>query len=304
MRFLTKPKFALAVALASPMLGLTQPATAATKTAAKLQSVATTTSASKTITFGVSMSFAMNVGGKSINAAMKGGGQVDRERQATKFTLDMSDFMKAIASGSGQSLPPALSDPTQSTITAIAIGPKVWMSYPLLNTMLGGTGAKSKPWVALDAAQLGVDAGDLAASQGADPTQGLDLLAGLSDNAQATGTETVDGVTTTKYRGTITTAALTKNLPKAQVAEATALMGSQQSIPVTVWVDDQNRARRMDLTFRLAQQGTQMTMNASYTFSKFGEPVSITPPPASQVGDNPTLTNMLVEAAKAKKKAA
>jgi hypothetical protein len=46
-----------------------------------------------------------------------------------------------------------------------------------------------------------------------------------------------------------------------------------------------------------------MTMNSSYRFSKFNEPVVIIPPKASEVGDNTAFTQMLVTAAKAKKSA-
>lgn len=307
MRSLSKSAILAAVVLTAPVLAqgsLSLPAGAATKAAGRLQSVAAQTAASKTVTFGVRMSFTMNAGGKSIVGSMSGGGQSDRSSKSSAFSLDMSDFMKSIAAASGQALPPSMSDPTQSTIKVVSIGNKLWMSYPLLNSMLGGSAAKSKPWVAVDAAQLGVDAGDLAASQGADPTQGLDLLAGLSGTAQLLGNEPIDGVPTTKYQGAITTDALTKNLSKAQAADLVALMGADKAIPVTIWIDEQNRARRFDMTFRIAQQGTQMTMKASYTFAKFGEAVTIAPPPASQVGDNPALTNALVQAAKAKKKAA
>lgn len=306
MRFRTTCALLTTFALTVPTVSLVggNAASAATKAVGKLQSVAAQTAASKTVTFGVKMSFAMNVGGKSVVGAMSGMGQIDRSKRASSFALDMSDFMKSIATASGQSLPPAMADPTQSTMKVISLGDRLWMSYPLLNSMMGATGSKPKPWVVVNAAQLGVDAGDLAGSQGADPTQGLDLLAGLSDSAQMLGVEMVDGARTTKYQGSITSDALTKNLPKAQAAEVITLMGADRAIPVMIWVDDQNRARKFDMTFRITQQGTQMTMKASYTFSKFGEPVTITPPPASQVGDNPALTNALVQAAKAKKQAA
>ena len=292
----------LSASLANPSVS-GHPAYAATKPAVRLPGVASDTAAAKTMTFGVNMAFTMTVGGRTVMGSVIGSGQTDRPNGASSFSLDMSDFVKSIAAGSGKPLPSVFNDPAQLTMKVISIGNKVWMSYPLLNTILGGA-AKTKPWVVLDAAQLGVDAGDLAASQGADPTQGLDLLAGLSDTAKDVGTEFIDGAKTRKYQAAITADTLTKNLPTVRAADVLKLMGADRSIPVTVWIDEQNRARRFDLTFRIAQQGRNMTVKATYSFSGFGEPVSITPPPAAQVGENAAFLNTLVQAAKARKKAA
>ena len=293
--------FVLSASLAGPSV-TGRSAYGATKPAGSFQAVASETAASKTMMFGMNVAFTMNVGGKTVTGSMMASGQLDRTNRASSFSLDMSDFVKSIA-GSGKPLPSAFSDPAQLTMKVISLGNKVWMSYPLLNTILGGA-AKTKPWVVLDAAQLGVDAGDLAASQGADPTQGLDLLTGLSDTAKDVGNELIDGAKTTKYQGAITSEALTRNLPKAQAADVVKLLGAEKSIPVTVWIDEQNRARKLDLTFRFAQRGTTTTMKATYSFSGFGEPVSIIPPPASQVGEKTAFTDALVQAAKARKKAA
>ncbi len=292
----------LSASLAGPSVA-GRSAYAATNPAVRLQSVASETAAAKTMTFGMNMAIIVIVGGKTVTGSMIGSGQTDRTNRASSFSLDMSDFMKAMAVGSGRSFPPAFSDPAQLTMRVISLGNRVWMSYPLLNTMVGGA-APTKPWVVLDAGLLGVNAGDLAASQGADPTQGLDLLRGLSDTAKDVGTELIDGAKTTKYEGSITAEALTKNLPKAQAGDVVKLMGADRSVPVAVWIDEQNRARRLELTFRTARQGGNMTLKAAYSFSKFGEPVSISAPPASQVAENGVFINSLVRAAKARKKAA
>jgi LppX_LprAFG lipoprotein len=251
----------------------------------------------------------MDVAGKKSSGIMTAKGQRDTKAQASSVEMDIGSYMKAImgAAGGGSTakLPPAFSDPANFKIRVIQQGSKMWMSFPLLSAMGGSTSAK--PWVALDAKELGVDARQLAASQGADPMAGLDVLQGFSQNATVVGTEDVKGTKTTHYKGTSDFAALTKNLPAKQAADAKKLFGAKTSMPVDVWLDDQGRARRMDLSFSTNQSGVAMSLNTQYYFMKFGEPVTITSPPADQVGtaaDNPLLMNSIKQATAAKAKAA
>jgi LppX_LprAFG lipoprotein len=259
----------------------------------KLASAAKATNVN-TLTFEMNANMTMDVGGKKVSGVMTAKGQRDTKAQSSSVEMDLGSYMKAImgmaAGGDSSKLPPAFNDPANFKVRVISQGPKMWMSFPLLAAM-GGT-TSTKPWVGLDAKELGVDARQLAASQGADPTAGLDILQGLSQNATVVGTEDVKGTKTTHYKGTAEFAALAKNLPAKQAADAKKLFGAKTSMPVDVWLDDQGRARRMDLVFSTNQSGVSMTMNTQYFFMKFGEPVSIKPPPADQVGtaaENPLL---------------
>lgn len=58
---------------------------------------------------------------------------------------------------------------------------------------------------------------------------------------------------------------------------------------------------RLDVTFTVAQGTTKSVSIASYTFSKFNEPVSIVAPAANQVSTSGPLVDLIVNAAKAKK---
>jgi hypothetical protein len=258
-----------------------------------------------TLAFEMNANMVMEVGGKKVNGIMTAKGQRDSKAQASSVEMDMGSYMKAImgAAGGGSTakLPPAFNDPANFKIKVIQQGSKMWMSFPLLS-MMGGS-ASTKPWIGLDAKELGIDARQLAASQGADPMAGLDVLQGFSQNATVVGTEDVKGTKTTHYKGTAEFAALSKNLPAKQAADAKKLFGAKSSMPVDVWLDDQGRARRMDLSFSTNQSGVSMTMNTQYYFMKFGEPVTITPPPADQVGtaaDNPLLMNSIKQATAAR----
>jgi hypothetical protein len=272
----------------------------------KLAQAAKATNQTSTLTFEMVANMTMDMNGKKVSGVMTANGQRDTKAQASSIEMDLGSYMKALLGGLGSaSLPPAMNDPANFKVKVISKGPKMWMSFPLLGAMTGTPSAK--PWVGLDAKELGIDARQLAASQGADPTAGLDILQGLSQNATVVGTETVKGVKTTHYKGTSDFAALAKNLPAKQAADAKKLFGAKQSMPVDVWLDDQGRARRMDFSFSTNQNGVSMTMKTQYYFMKFGEPVTITPPPADQVGtaaDNPLLMQSIKQAAATQKAAA
>lgn len=268
-------------------------------TAVRLQDAVKQTVASKTLAFGVSIKMDIQSSGQTMSGVIFGSGVSDSANKASSFSMDMGSFMKSVAKQSGKPLPAQFSDPGALVLQTVSTGGKVWMNFPML--ALATNTVTTKPWLLLDAAKLGLDAGDLAASQGIDPTQGLDMMAGLAAGAKPAGGELIDGVPTTKFTATLTADALTKNLPAAQAADVKKLMGGAQSMPASVWVDEQNRVRRLDVTFTVAQGTTKAVSTASYTFSKFNEPVSIVAPAPNLVTTSGPLVDMIVAAAKAKK---
>jgi LppX_LprAFG lipoprotein len=283
--------------------GFAQPALGAKAvTAVRLQDAVKQTVASKTLAFGVTVTMDIQSGGQSMTGVISGSGVSDLANKATAFSMDMGSFMKSIAKQSGKPLPPQFEDSTALVLQTVSVGGKVWINFPLM--AMATKTVTTKPWILLDAAKLGLDAGDLAASQGVDPTQGLDMMAGLSAGAKPVGGEILDGVPTTKFTASLTTEALTNNLPASQAADVKKLMGASQSVPVSVWIDEQNRVRRLDVTFTVAQGTTKTLSTASYTFSKFNEPVSVVPPAANLVSTSGPLVDLMVNAAKAKKAAA
>jgi LppX_LprAFG lipoprotein len=299
----TKSCLIVSAVVGLSVAGFAQPAHGAkAATAVRLQDAVKQTVASKTLTFGVSVKMDIQTGGQTINGVISGTGVSDIANKATAFSMDMGSFMKSIAKQSGKPLPPQFEDPAALVLQTVSVGGKVWMSFPLL--AMATKTVTTKPWVLLDAAKLGLDAGDLAASQGIDPTQGLDMMAGLAAGAKPAGGEILDGVSTTKFTAVLTAEALTKNLPAAQAADVKKLMGASPSLPASVWIDEQNRVRRLDVTFTVAQGTTKTVSTASYTFSKFNEPVSVVPPAANLVATTGPLVDIIVNAAKAKKAAA
>jgi hypothetical protein len=257
------------------------------------------TAAIPTMQMSMKMDLSIQAGAKTIGGKMTGAGKLDKPKRAQSFDMDMTDYMTKIMSSSGQPMPKELSAPGMFMIKTIAIGDKLWMNFPMLTAMTGGTAAK--PWTMVDVKSLGVDAGDVMGSQGGDPTAALDYLNGLSQNAKAMGKEKVRGVDTTKFAGTVEMATLLKNVPPAQQADVKAMFGTKSTIPVTVWIDGQSQVRRMDMTLDATTQGMAVKTATSTEFFAFGEPVSIAAPPANQVGSNPALEAAIKQAAQQKK---
>lgn len=290
--------FALVTSAAALAPGAVSGAASPAAAQARLQDVARNTGAASTMTFAMETDISFTVRGKRSRGKMIGTGQVDRAAKRSSMTLDMSSFMQAMAASSGQPLPRELQDPAVLTMQVIGIGSKVYLSFPMLNLVTPGS--PTKPWVVVDASALGINAGDVAAAQGADPTAGLEYLKGLGSNATEVGPEMVDGVVTTRYRGAISLEQLLASVAPAQRAQARTLFGASPSTPVDVWVDAQGRARRMDVTISMSEPGQSVTMKVSYRFSKFGEPVRISAPPASQVAsaaENPAMAAAIEQAA-------
>ena len=134
----------------------------------------------------------------------------------------------------------------------------------------------NKPWQKLSAdssnpvvAQLAgfVDAALAAAGLGTLPDV---VTAGSSVTKE--GTTKIAGTTTTHYTLTIAPARLPSSLTK------TADLGSKP-IPADIYLDKSDRPIRVHVSLTIGGQGTDTTV----TFSKFGQPVTIQPPPAGQV---------------------
>jgi hypothetical protein len=150
----------------------------------------------------------------------------------------------------------------------------------------GGQLPNGKSWVKVDLEgalkKLGVDLANLGVGQS--PTGVLAQLRG-STNTQKVGTETIDGVRTTHYRGTVdvqdaldqATAKERKTLQRL-LDEAKAHGVDATSTTFGVWVGDDGLVRR--LTQRVGSVG-HLTM----TFSDYGEPVHIEAPAADATVD-------------------
>lgn len=149
-----------------------------------------------------------------------------------------------------------------STIDVVLSGTDLYVSSPLFSLMLPA----GKSWVKLDlskgAKAGGVDLGSLLAQ---DPSQALGALQSVS-NVTEVGKVQIGSVSTTHYTATI----------KKSSASTTA--GGVYD----VWVGDDGYIHRVSTTVAGTAGSATGAVAATSNLSGFGEPVTVTVPPASQ----------------------
>jgi hypothetical protein len=120
-----------------------------------------------------------------------------------------------------------------------------------------------------------------------DPAEQMQPLLAAGD-LKVVGTDTVNGEQATHYHGTVDPAtaltgeAAAKNLTAAQVAQLKALFSGAgvKSDVMDVWIDSSGRLVKEQVVDTSAAGTTTVVMY----LTGWGQPVTITPPPASQVG--------------------
>lgn len=148
----------------------------------------------------------------------------------------------------------------------------------------------NKPWLRVDLAALGSQEGFdfeqlLQVNQG-DPSQTLEYLRAASDDFREVGAETVRGVETTHYRGTVDlekVAALAPEGARETYRRAIEAAGTS-TLPMDVWIDADGLLRRMRYEQPIpGQEGASAT--TTIELYDFGTEVDAEPPPAGAVLD-------------------
>jgi hypothetical protein len=222
--------------------------------------------------------------------AFTGEGIFDYENRKGQVTYDFSELFASLG------LPDS-----QEPVEAIFDGAVMYLKFPLLSAFL----PDAKPWIKLDPATLGENAGlDLSQLQQlgqSDPSQLLDYLKATSEGVEEVGVEQVDGVETTHYRGTIQLDKVADQVPPEQQEQVRAAIeklveqAGTTEIPVDVWVDGDGLVRKLELTYTASVQvpgsdPEEAESVVTMEFSDFGTAVEIEPPPADQVTDLAELT--------------
>jgi hypothetical protein len=209
-------------------------------------------------------------------------GAADAAAGQVEMEMDLGSMLSGLAEASGETIPQGLDEPIRFVID----GTTVYLRMPILDVLTG-----SSNWLSASPEDLGQDAGSLGLGAGAfDPAALLDVLRGVADDVTEAGTDTVRGVATTKYTATISLADALAQAPADQRERLQAQLdqlGTDASMPVTVWVDEDGLPRRMtmDLT-GLAGPGTDAEGAAvaiTIEYFDYGEPVDIQIPPADEV---------------------
>jgi hypothetical protein len=175
----------------------------------------------------------------------------------------------------------------QFNLSEVLIGDTVYVKFPQLSAMLGG-----KPWAKIDLSSMGslgsAFSSMLDSAKNTDPTQQLQPLL-ASGNLHKVGTETVDGVQADHYSGTVDPAtafnssAAAANLTPDQVAQIKSLMqaGGVTGETIDVWVASSGLPVRESVSSNTSAGAVKADLH----MSGWGQPVSVSAPPADQVGD-------------------
>jgi hypothetical protein len=151
-----------------------------------------------------------------------------------------------------------------------------------------------KKWAKIDLVeagrQSGVDIGALQQLGGSgDPTQFLSYLAKAGD-VRKVGSEDIDGTPTTHYHATIDFAKLAKSAGGAadSVRQLQKLTG-QKSLPTDIWIDGSQRVRRQTVAIS-TQRPVPIDFDLTIDYERFGVPVDVHAPAASETADAAELT--------------
>lgn len=183
-------------------------------------------------------------------------------------------------------------------IQAVFLGNVMYQKFPAqFAQFLGG-----KPWIKIDLAAVsemaGVDFNTIMQAQSSDPTQALQFLRGAADDVTEVGREKLRGDDVTHYRATLDfqkAAAAAPPEQQAALRQAAEIYAGQQ-VPAEMWIDDEDRLRRMTYKVDLAKlqlpQGAATagakpagTMDFNMELFEFGVRVDAVEPPPDQVTD-------------------
>jgi hypothetical protein len=167
------------------------------------------------------------------------------------------------------------------TLTALITPQAMYVKMPMLADQLG------KPWFEIKFSDIkaasGLDLGQLTSqAQQMQPAQYIEQLAASGD-VRAVGTETVNGIRTTHYSGSVSIEESLSHYSEAmrRQLETTMKQSGFTGSDIDVWLDDKGLVRRV----RSSAVGGKGTFSLSMDVLAYGVPVDVTPPPASQVAD-------------------
>lgn len=235
----------------------------------------TTTMKAKTATFRISEVTTAKPasGGASGSTTVTGHGQADLGARAFAATLTA---------------------PTGGTVRIMLVNGTEYLQVPpAARSQVPG----HKPWISVNLnkvsrARLGVGFSRFASASSDNPAQALSQLSALSSGVSKVGTATVAGVPTTEYQAHISLHKLAAQVRARDGAQAARAVQQQSkalgtaTVPVDVWIGPHHQVRQIRYRSTVpATGGTSRTVMLTVTFTGFGTPVHVTPPPAGQTTD-------------------
>jgi hypothetical protein len=219
---------------------------------------------------GAEVSFTMRMESPSLPEplVMHGSGVEDAAKRHAHLTFDMASL---------------------GSMELVADDLTMYVHSDLLGAALGG-----KEWMKIDVRRAGSSMGlDLGGSGqfGQSASEQLRMLRAVSGDVSEEGHEQVAGTETTHYRATVDLRRYPDVMPEDQreaarkgIDRLIALTG-QSEIPMDVWIDGDQRVRRMTWKQSMRQGSVEMKMDITAEYVRFGVPVEINVPDEGDVFD-------------------
>jgi hypothetical protein len=259
--------------------------------------LAQTSSAADSARF--SLEAEVTIPGISKQLAFSAEGGFDTAAKRSQMSVDLSsvaELMKGFGASLGGTITGDLGSPEDWKLEVIQDGDVAYVHVPLLAKQLPA----GKTWLKGDAKTLSsADAGQLqqfGSLAGTDPRDVFGMLKAVSGSIEAVGTDEIRGVETSHYRATIDTAKLEKLVPESQRQglgglDQSARQAGLTEIPLEIWIDGDQRVRKLSIDVDAKQPGTSASVKASLVVElyDYGKALELELPPADQVADAATL---------------
>ena len=266
---------------------------------ASLSQVAKTSASADTAKFALTFEMSLPVPGAGKGLSFSAEGGFDTPAKRSQMTIDLSslaELMEQLGSSLGGKVTGDLGDAGDWKLDAIQDGDVVYIKFPPLAKEL----PDGKTWVkgnAEDFSKTGTSGLDQFGSlSGMDPRDIFGFLKAVSGSIEAVGSEEVRGVESSHYRATLDPAKLTELVPAEQrkalggVDDAARQAGIDE-LPIDVWIDADNRIRKLAIELDAKMPGSDASLEASFVVElyDYGTPLVLDLPPADEVADAATL---------------
>lgn len=186
--------------------------------------------------------------------------------------------------GANSKIQMKLTIPSVGAMNMELLGSSMYLELP------AGLVKTPKPWIKFDPSGTDPVSKALAGivseeQQDVDPTKAIGQLAGAG-TITATGKDTVNGQPATKYAITVDTQKLLNSkliAPQLKQELQQAGVNLPPTLNYTMWLNSDNLPVKLTVAEKIAGQ----QINVTVTYSDWGQPVTITAPPADQVGPLP-----------------
>ena len=226
-------------------------------------------------------------------------GGFDTPAKRAQMTIDLSslaELFKSMGSSLGGTVTGDLGSSEDWKLEVIQDGDTAYVRFPLLAKELPA----GKTWIKGDAKDLSsADAGQLSqfgSFAGTDPRDVFAFLKAVSGTIEVVGSDEIRGVETSHYRATVDTAKLAQLVPAAQRQslgglDKSAAQAGLSELPLDIWIDADQRVRKLSIDVDAKQPGTDESVKASLVVElyDYGKPLDLELPPADQVVDASTL---------------